>query len=643
MNIDFLTLRDNAKIAGIEVIELEKEENGEVVFEPVLRLNCGSDEDVVLDGEVFSQDQFFSSNTHTFRSSQIEDILATDWDELYLSERYADSDRGTFTYNIPLEEGRYRVKLHFAEIYFGAKGGLESVSGVGRRLMGVELEENSLITDLDLVSEVGSMTAYVHETDVEITDGELNLALSASKDRPKISAIEIYKERPLELTTLRINAGGKEPYTIGDLVFQPDSFFSEGSLNWRNDQIEDISGTAADELYLSERYADQDLGEFSYDIPVVNGEYVLYLHFAEIYFGVQGGLLVDGRGERVIEVGIEGEAALTSLDVVGEVGSGTALIKEIPVEVTDGVLNIHLGSLKNRAKLSALELLPADSVNSALAYQDFRNSIRINTGSSQTEEFGGYTFIADTFYTPNTMSWYNEFILDVKGTEYDDLYRSERFADQNNGAFSYEVPVEDGDYVVYLHFAEIYFGSEGGWPNGAQGQRVIDVSVEGEPAIEGLDLYYEVGAMYAYVQEVRTTVTDGVLNIDLGSTKDRAKISAIEILIPSEADQSVSRIASENRIFANGNTLKDRSHISLAPNPAVNTVKLLVESEAWDGYYEVVIYDSRGRKVQYYQFDKPSNLVKQPLVIEDLLPGLYVVNVVFQGESVSQKLWKADR
>lgn len=643
MNLDFTTLKDNAKIAAIEVIELEKEEAGEVVFDPVLRLNCGSEDDVVVDGEVFSKDTYFSSNTHSFTSSQIDDILGTDWDVLYLSERYADSDKGTFTYNIPVEEGKYRIKLHFAEIYFGAKGGLESVSGEGRRSIGVELEGSPILSELDLVSEVGSMTAYVHEADIEILDGELTLDFSATKDRPKISAIEVYKERPVELTTLRINAGGKEPYTIGDLVFQPDTFFSEGSLHWRNDQVEDISGTAADELYLTERFADQDQGIFSYDIPVVNGEYVLYLHFSEIYFGVKGGLLDKGRGERLIDVSVEEVSVIESLDVVGEVGSGTALIQEIPVEVKDGVLNIDLGSSKNRAKLSAIELLPADSINSALVYQDFRNSIRINAGSSETKEFGGYTFIADTFYTANTMSWHNEFIMDVKGTEHDDLYRSERFSDRNQGEFSYQVPVEDGDYVVYLHFAEIYFGSEGGWPNGAQGQRVFNVSVEGEAAIEELDLYYEVGAMYAYVQEVRTTVTDGVLNIDLGSTQDRAKISAIEILIPSEADQSVSRIASENRTFATGNTLKERSHISLAPNPAVNTVKLLVESEAWEGFYEVVIYDSRGRRVQYYQFDKPSELVKQPLNIEDLLPGLYVVNVVFQGESVSQKLWKADR
>ena len=644
INLDFSTLQDNAKVSAIEIVEREVTEEGELL-EAVLRINCGSDEDQVIGGEIFMQDTYFTNSSRTWENSDIPEISGTERDALYRSERFADSDRGSFAYNIPLENGTYQVNLHFAEIYFGAEGGLPSLSGVGRRLIHVDMEGERVIDTLDLASRVGSKAAYMETIEVVVADEELTIELGSYSDRPKISAIEIFKPVPKELTALRINAGGLEDLNVHDMVFVADTFYSDdNSLIWRNNEMEEVNGTAVDELYFSERYADRDLGAFSYEIPVVNGEYMLYLHFAEIYFGVKGGVLDRSQGERILEISVENETVLPGLDIAGEVGSGTALIKEIPVVVQDGILNIRLGSTKNRPKLSALELLPATESASALVYQDFRNSIRINTGGTEDAEFGGYTFIADTFHTANSMRWYNEAITDVKGTEHDDLYRSERFADANQGDFSYEVPVEDGDYVVYLHFAEIYFGAEGGWPHGAQNQRIMNVSVEGTPAIEQLDLYYEVGAMFAYVQEVRTTVTDGILNIDLGSTKDRAKISAIEILIPSEADQSISRVNSENRSFAQGGTsLKDLSLISLAPNPAVNTVKLLVDSEAWDGAFEVILYDALGRKLRYYQLDKQDKALKHSFNIEDLIPGLYVVSVSFQGETVSQKLWKAER
>ena len=54
-----------------------------------------------------------------------------------------------------------------------------------------------------------------------------------------------------------------------------------------------IAGTTDDALYQSERY-----GNFSYNVPVANGNYVVTLKFAEIYF--------SSTGIRAFDVLIEG-------------------------------------------------------------------------------------------------------------------------------------------------------------------------------------------------------------------------------------------------------------------------------------------------------------------------------------------------
>jgi hypothetical protein len=96
------------------------------------------------------------------------------------------------------------------------------------------------------------------------------------------------------------------------------------------------------------------------------------------------------------------------------------------------------------------------------------------------------------------------------------LYQSVRY-----GNFSYAIPVNNGDYMVTLRFAEIYYSSIG--------QRVFDVEVEGVLVVDNLDLIARVGKNVAYDVAVSVHVTDGILNIRFRSVVDLAKVSAIEI------------------------------------------------------------------------------------------------------------------
>ena len=98
----------------------------------------------------------------------------------------------------------------------------------------------------------------------------------------------------------------------------------------------------------------------------------------------------------------------------------------------------------------------------------------------------------------------------------------------------YDIPVADGEYTVRLHFAELWFGATGGGSGGV-GDRVFDVSIEGQLVEDNLDVYAEVGADAMLVRTHTVNVSRGVLNIDFSALAGvggnrHPIINAIEII-----------------------------------------------------------------------------------------------------------------
>lgn len=123
-----------------------------------------------------------------------EDVEGTDADDLYLTQR-AGTDRhldGRFVYAIPVDQdGVYRVRLHFAETWYGAPGGPKG--GAGKRVFDVDAEGEEALRDFDIYDEVGAMTAVVKMFDIEVDDGTLELEFRPVEDRPVVSAIEVLR------------------------------------------------------------------------------------------------------------------------------------------------------------------------------------------------------------------------------------------------------------------------------------------------------------------------------------------------------------------------------------------------------------------------------------------------------------------
>jgi hypothetical protein len=153
-----------------------------------VRINAGGGA-VTVGGVAYAADSLFTGGK-TYTNAAVTQIAGTTDDAIYLNERSSTANLGTFGYNIPLVNGAYTVRLHFAELFHGAPGG--GAGGTGKRVFSVNLEGGATeVTNLDLNAQVAPATAYVVTRQISVTDGNLDVDFSATVNQPTISAIEV--------------------------------------------------------------------------------------------------------------------------------------------------------------------------------------------------------------------------------------------------------------------------------------------------------------------------------------------------------------------------------------------------------------------------------------------------------------------
>ena len=161
-----------------------------------------------------------------------------------------------------------------------------------------------------------------------------------------------------------INSGG---FTYGD--WQSDRNFSGGSTYRPNVSV---ANTDDDPLYSSERF-----GNFDYTFKIGNGNYSVNLKFAEIWWGSHGG----GVGSRVFNVTMEGQQVLSNFDILTKVPQMTAYDQSFLVEVTDGILNINFRTVKDNAKISAINVTKLNNIISPIINQTNETNESSNEGN----------------------------------------------------------------------------------------------------------------------------------------------------------------------------------------------------------------------------------------------------------------------
>ncbi|RJP73844.1 MAG: T9SS C-terminal target domain-containing protein [Ignavibacteriales bacterium] len=260
--------------------------------------------------------------------------------------------------------------------------------------------------------------------------------------------------------------------------------------------------------------------------------------------------------------------------------------------------------------------------------------IRISCGSTTDVYYENKIFSADKNFSQPSGVYSNQNIADIKNTIYDDLYKTERNADPNSKKLDYSFTVPNGNYSVWLHFAEIYFGATGGYPALSDtGLRKFDVKIEDDYKLIDFDIIKEVGSMAMVKKNFNMLVTDGTLDINFISKVNRAKISAIEILSPVDIPLSASTEKNNNLHFS----LKQNY-----PNPFNPTTRISY-SVSKPGIVKLYLFNVLGELVSVLlndykdtgeytiDFNASSNGIDMP-------SGVYFYKLVSEGYSETRKM-----
>jgi hypothetical protein len=145
----------------------------------VIRIKAGAEQPVKDElGNVWQPDQGFEGGDVISRDPTLA-IANTKTPSLYRSEHYSMT---RFSQKLP--NGKYTVKLHFAETF-------EDINGAGQRVFSFNVEGKDF-KDFDLFVKAGGVNrAYVETVEVEIADGKLDINFTPKVENPEVNAIEI--------------------------------------------------------------------------------------------------------------------------------------------------------------------------------------------------------------------------------------------------------------------------------------------------------------------------------------------------------------------------------------------------------------------------------------------------------------------
>ena len=135
-------------------------------------------------GNVWLPDQGFSGGETSERSGDLS-IANTPDPALYHSERY-----GMTSFSYPVPNGKYVVKLYFAETYDG-------ITGPGQRVFSFNVQGQEF-SDFDIWATAGGARhACVETANVEVSDGKLNIRFTPRQENPEINGVEILPATPV--------------------------------------------------------------------------------------------------------------------------------------------------------------------------------------------------------------------------------------------------------------------------------------------------------------------------------------------------------------------------------------------------------------------------------------------------------------
>jgi hypothetical protein len=177
-----LAFQQIATKAFVNAVEVLSSEPGRV--RPV-RIVAAKSSVIDPEGSVWLADQSAIGGVLVERRDSIQDARLK---MLFAGEHY-----GNFAYHIPMPPGRYRVKLYFAETYFGSNLPF-AANAVGARLFNVFANGEALLRDFDVAKDAGGPNRATVKTfdDVEPNaQGNIVLEFVPVRNYAEVNAIEV--------------------------------------------------------------------------------------------------------------------------------------------------------------------------------------------------------------------------------------------------------------------------------------------------------------------------------------------------------------------------------------------------------------------------------------------------------------------
>jgi hypothetical protein len=205
---------------------------------------------------------------------------------MYQSELWDNSKTEPMTIEIPVEDGLYEIKMHFAEIFSRAQK-------VNARVFDCWVQGVVVYKDLDIFALVGGYTALTINAATRVEGGILKIELKRVVQNPKISGLEVRrvaeKSVSKDFVPILINAGGDEFIDTSGRVWAPDTYFAGSSVAYKAEKG-NVLNTYDDGLFLSERFGTR--GALKNEFSVPNGSYRATLFSPRLIQGTRSSLQV---------------------------------------------------------------------------------------------------------------------------------------------------------------------------------------------------------------------------------------------------------------------------------------------------------------------------------------------------------------
>ena len=303
---------------------------------------------------------------------------------VYQSQRF-----GPMTYVVPgfTPGAGYTVRLHFAELYWGADG---HPGGAGSRKFNVSINGTTAYTNLDVYATAGGADKAVVLDTPSVADGSgrFTIALAnGSADNAMLNGIEFVGAQTQNAIQAVAIGGGP----IG--IFAADTLpngGSNGTMSSTSKTINvNVANAAPEALYQSQRYGAMQR-VFTGLTP--NATYTVRLHFAELYY--------NGAGQRKFNVAINGAPDLSNFDVFAAAGAvNTAVVRDFSTTADgNGKITVALtNGAADNPMLSGVEILgtgpgiPLATETPHMA-QTFVDSVGVNVHLSEYGTIYGNNF-----------------------------------------------------------------------------------------------------------------------------------------------------------------------------------------------------------------------------------------------------------